>query len=69
MHLTPPLKIFTDLRALAGYGASTPGIGAGLDFDQTPAAVRAPMQDVHADEHAAVLECALEDRRDLGVRD
>ena len=41
----------------------------GLDLDQTPSAVPAALKHIHAHEHAAVLESALEDRRNLWVRD
>ena len=44
-------------------------VGGGLDFDQTPAPVAPPMQDVHSHEHAVVLEHSLEDRRNFWVGD
>jgi hypothetical protein len=46
-----------------------PEVCGGLDLDQTPAAIPAAVQDVHADQHAAMLECALEDRWNPGVCD
>src|SRR5271169_4554992 len=44
-------------------------VARGLDFDETPAAVAPPMQDVYLHEHAAVLEHGFKDRRDFWVCD
>jgi hypothetical protein len=44
-------------------------VARGLDFDETPAAVASPMQNVYLHEHAAVFEHGFKDRRDFWVCD
>src|SRR5271169_4579777 len=44
-------------------------VARGLDFDETPAAVAPPMQDVYLHEHAAVLEHSFKNRRNFGIGD
>ena len=39
----------------------------GLDLDQTPSAISAPLQDVRPQDDVAVLECTLVDRWDRAI--
>jgi hypothetical protein len=44
-------------------------VARGLDFDETPATVSTPMQNVHFHQHVLVLQHRLEDRRNFRIGD